>query len=482
MCKEYTAKSVDADMACQPAGGLRWRAGRCRPVVPAVALVLLVSLGCQTATLRRSRPSSQANRTAPVSMVVEPKQIAAEDAVPANEMLLAEPNTVIPDTSIDQTLQEPPGIETMPAEDDVTAIYRDLGAKLRPDEHGQIVEIDFSFSAVTDSQLELLTVFPAIAELDLTGTEFSDAAASAILNLKSVRALKLKGTRITSSGLMELSQVSGLLLLDVSNTRVSDDGMAALSALTDLRYLSLNNTAITDAGLRPLKALRSLRGLSLINTSVTETGVAILKKALPDCLIVATADGGDLKSDVDPTRRLPDLNAAVVASAGLSSQQQLHQVIHLASLQPHLAVHLSRVYSSRGEWAEATQVLQAAELADSCHPALAFALGEALARSGRSAEAIPYFEKCASPAQARYLVGVIVYESSLQACGKFFDDVAAADPNLNAALIRRDRIQVELDALRSRPVTSSTADLALPEIMPGPPVRTVSKTRTSAVD
>jgi len=480
MCKEYTAKSVYAAMGCAltAARNLRW--ARWGTAVPVLALVLLVSLGCQTATPRRPRPSS-AIRTAPVVAQVESEPFLAQDAVPFSESVPAAPNTGIPDVSIDQTLQEPAGIAAMPSEDDVTEIYRNLGAKLRPDEHGQIVEIDFSFSAVTDSQLELLTVFPAITELDLTGTEISDDAAAAIRNRNSLRALKLKGTRITSKGLTELSKVAGLLLLDVSNTRVSDEGLESLSSLTNLRYLSLNNTAVTDAGLRPLKTLRNLKGLSLINTSVTETGVAILKKALPDCLIVATTDGDDLKSDVDPMRRLPDLNPAVAASAGLSSQQQLHQVIQLAGLQPHLAVHLSRIYSSRGEWAEAAQVLQAAELADSCHPTLAFALGEALARSGRSAEAIPYFEKCASPAQARYLVGVIVYESSLQACGKYFDDVAAADPNLNAAQIRRDRIQAELDALHSRTAPSSAEDLALPEILPGPPIKTVSKTRTPAM-
>jgi hypothetical protein len=482
MCKEYTANYVDATTRCQPTAALKRRPTPYGPLVPVLGLVLLVSLGCQTATLRRFRPDAGAMRTAPTSVVVQSERFAAQDPASSNESLLTEPGPVIPDISIDQTMQEPAGIETMPSEDDVTAIYRELGAKLRPDEQGQIVEIDCSFSAVTDSQLELLTVFPAVAELDLTGTEVSDEAFVSLRKMESLLALKLKGTRITGNGLTELSQISGLLLLDVSNTRVSDEGLSSLSALTDLRYLSLNNTAITDAGLRPLKTLRSLKGLSLINTSVTEAGVAILKKALPDCLIVATADGGDLRSDVDSIQRLPDMNPAAVASAGLSSQQQLHQVIQLASLQPHLAVHLSRVYSARGEWAEATQVLQAAELADSCHPTLAFALGEALARSGRSADAIPYFEKCASPAEARYLVGVIVYESSLQACGKFFDDVAAADPNLNAAQIRRDRIQAELDALRSRAVTSSTADLELPEIMPGPPVRTVSESRTFPVD
>jgi beta-lactamase regulating signal transducer with metallopeptidase domain len=70
-----------------------------------------------------------------------------------------------------------------------------------------------------------------------------------------------------------------------------DADLAHLAQLKGLKALSLEGAQVTDAGLAPLEQLTGLQYLNLTNTQVTDAGVAALRRALPDCSIVASPAG-----------------------------------------------------------------------------------------------------------------------------------------------------------------------------------------------
>lgn len=379
------------------------------------------------------------------------------------------------DIQMPDSLQEPadPAPEPL-SEEEVVEAFRRSGGKLKPNETGAIVEIDLSFSSISDPLLQTVGIFPEVRELDLTGTEIHDASMAGLLGLTKLRALKLKGTKITDEGLRSLASASELILLDASNTDITDDGLAGADRWEKLRYLSLNNTQITDAGLVHLQTLKELKGLSVINTGVTEDGVRQLKEKVPNCLIVAQT-GRELSRvrTFDKMPRLAESTPLNSATVGVASHDQLSQVIQLAADQPHLAVHLSKIYASRDQWEEAVQILEVATTANPSDRNIHYALGQALARCGRPDEALPHFEQAVDEATAKYQVAMIVYENSLRNCEQLFDEAVSADPSFAAAESRRMEIQREIAQLNRQrgtpePINNAPASDVAPEVIPAP--------------
>ena len=384
------------------------------------------------------------------------------------------------DIQMPDSRQEPAIPEPEPlSEEEVVEAFRRSGGKLKPNETGAIVEIDLSFSSINDPLLQTVGIFPEVRELDLTGTEIHDASMAGLLSLPKLRALKLKGTKITNEGLRSLAGASELILLDASNTDITDDGLAGADRWEKLRYLSLNNTQITDAGLIHLQTLKELKGLSVINTGVTEDGVRQLKEKVPNCLIVAQT-GRELSRvrTFDNMPRLAESTPLNSATVGVASHDQLSQVIRLAADQPHLAVHLSKIYASRDQWEEAVQILEVATTANPSDRNIHYALGQALARCGRPDEALPHFEQAVDEATAKYQVAMIVYENSLRNCEQLFDEAVSADPSFAAAESRRMEIHREIAQLNRQrgmpePINNAPASDVAPEVIPAP-VRSAS--------
>jgi hypothetical protein len=94
---------------------------------------------------------------------------------------------------------------------------------------------------------------------------------------------------VTDAGLKELVGLKGLQSLSLGGTKVTDAGLKELAELKGLQRLELSSTKVTDAGLKELAGLKGLQTLYLSDTNVTDEGVKELRKALPDCLIIASA-------------------------------------------------------------------------------------------------------------------------------------------------------------------------------------------------
>ena len=137
-----------------------------------------------------------------------------------------------------------------------------LGAKLRFDKHGRVLEVN----------------------LQETNTKDRDLAP--LKNLQHVNEISLHRTKITNTGLERLSHLTRLEKLYLTDTRIDDRALSHMSKLSSLRILGLSGTAVSDAGLEHLKELSALESLFLIGTKVSDRGVEKLKSSLPSCDIV----------------------------------------------------------------------------------------------------------------------------------------------------------------------------------------------------
>jgi len=371
---------------------------------------------------------------------------------------------------------------------DAVEMFRRLRGKLRTNDNGTVVEVDLSYSDVTDEALASIEIFQEIKELDLTGTQVHDDSLVILQQLPKLQSLKLKGTRISNLGMTSLSKIPSLVLLDASNTAVTDEGLAQASQWTSLRYLSLNNTAVTDASIPYLTSIKSLKGLSLLHSSVTADGTRTLKEALPDCLIVTEAENQlSPPAAAVPLRPVPSQSGLAFPDFPATADTQLEQLVELAGKQPQLAVLLSTVYSSREQWPQAVRILGAAAVVDPQLQTVQLALGVALARCGDLPAAKTHLTQAVGEAAANYNLGLIEYEDNLRSCVAHFRQAVAADPSLSDAQTRLQEVQQELATLNQQrtsvhAVASGTviaADAPL-EVIPAQPVRTATFSNTSS--
>jgi hypothetical protein len=100
-----------------------------------------------------------------------------------------------------------------------------------------------------------------------------------------VREVDFSNTKVTDAGLAYLHGMASLQELNLGYTKVTDVGLSHLQRLTGLQELDLYGTQVTDAGLSDLHAITGLRRLSLNFTLVTDAGLAQLRQRLPKCQV-----------------------------------------------------------------------------------------------------------------------------------------------------------------------------------------------------
>jgi hypothetical protein len=133
-----------------------------------------------------------------------------------------------------------------------------------------------------------VTNLKELQSLDLSGTAVTVESDFHGRHPLTLQTLDLSGTVVTEADLEYLKDIKGLTALTLWNTGVTDAGLKFLEGLQGLRWLDLSGTAVTDSGLEHLKGLQELRTLHLEKTKVTDAGAAILRKALPGCVIRQT--------------------------------------------------------------------------------------------------------------------------------------------------------------------------------------------------
>ena len=97
--------------------------------------------------------------------------------------------------------------------------------------------------------------------------------------------VSLAGTKITDAELVHLKGLANLQSLTLTRTEITDSGLVHFKGLPNLQTLYLSGTKVTDTGLVHLKGMTNLEKLILYDAKVTDAGVADLQKALPNCKI-----------------------------------------------------------------------------------------------------------------------------------------------------------------------------------------------------
>jgi outer membrane protein assembly factor BamB len=143
-------------------------------------------------------------------------------------------------------------------------------------------------TSITEAGLKHVAGIRNLRALDLEFCEgVTDAACEAIGSMSELRALTLAKTgfepvRVTDAGLAKLARLTKLEILNLTGNAVTDDGLKQLASLQHLHDLDLSRLAITDAGLKHLAAVKGLQRLVLLFSEgfagpiVTDVGVKLL--------------------------------------------------------------------------------------------------------------------------------------------------------------------------------------------------------------
>ena len=167
--------------------------------------------------------------------------------------------------------------------DDASAMeaLSDVGAKIRKNSRGQIIEVNLRKTKANDETLKALVLLQHGRSLLLNDLNITDVGLATLSEVSwPVTQLDLRGCPISNAGLEHLAGMSSLKVLRLSGsnaeTSVNDEGLATISRFTGLRVLSLDKLTISVAGIKHLIALQELEELYLADTTIDDEAVKIL--------------------------------------------------------------------------------------------------------------------------------------------------------------------------------------------------------------
>ncbi len=283
-----------------------WKYNLASVVPPALAMLVLAGVwGCG-----RDQPQAPSDRPAAGSVSPderddgskEPKQDAAslqtrpsDAGSPKDDALVSPAMEERPDESPQQSESTPAVPRAEASQEGVSEdanlspidALKALGAKVKMNALGDVIDVDLKGTEVTDADLTHLTEMTKIKTLNLSQTRVTDEGLSNLEGLTGLKYLHLFGTDIADAGLKHLGRLSKIELLCLDDSRITDAGLAHLKNMTELRTLHIQSKAsITDAGLDLLTGFAKLRELRVGGTEVTDEGVDKLKELLPNCTVV----------------------------------------------------------------------------------------------------------------------------------------------------------------------------------------------------
>jgi hypothetical protein len=121
---------------------------------------------------------------------------------------------------------------------------------------GQIIDINFAQTHVTDQDFVSFGRLPYVRQIILTSTNITDDGLIHIPHMHRLYIVYLRDTGITSGAVALLRQAPIIGSLDLSETAVDDMAIPDLIAMPRLRYLTVENTKITVSGLEQLHRAR----------------------------------------------------------------------------------------------------------------------------------------------------------------------------------------------------------------------------------
>ena len=167
---------------------------------------------------------------------------------------------------------------------DPVAAMKKLGARIKRDDQGRVIELNLRSTLITDAGLVHLMGLTNLTSLNLSRTKVTEAGLLHLKGLTGLQALGLGGTKITDAGLVHLKGLQ-LTSLTIPTQARTDLGLKHYLAATETHTsLTLESWRVTDSGLVHLRGLTELQTLNL-PSQITDAGIAEFQKALPNCTI-----------------------------------------------------------------------------------------------------------------------------------------------------------------------------------------------------
>lgn len=171
-----------------------------------------------------------------------------------------------------------------PEPDDAESIagLEEVGAKLKKDGDGLVIEADFRGLTIDDSALEHLAGLRRVRSVLLNETGVSDEGMATVGKVATLQNVDLRGCTISNAGLEPLAALSDLKALRLSGesgaTSVDDDGMVHVAKMKNLKALLLDFLWISEVGLEQLAGLDKLEELYLAKTLVGDDALAAMSQ------------------------------------------------------------------------------------------------------------------------------------------------------------------------------------------------------------
>ncbi len=184
-----------------------------------------------------------------------------------------------PETNRDPAAVSSPADE--PDDPDALQVLSDLGANLKKDDVGHVVEISLRGTSANDETLRKIASLQHVRSLLLNDL---DITADGLAALKEAHwpltNLDLRGCPVTNDGLSQLKDISTLRALRLSGSHsaatADDAGMAFVAGLPDLKVLALDRLWISDQGIRQLQPLARLEELYLAGTTIGDDALEVI--------------------------------------------------------------------------------------------------------------------------------------------------------------------------------------------------------------
>jgi hypothetical protein len=169
-----------------------------------------------------------------------------------------------------------------PDDEKCVAGLEEVGAKLKKDGDGLVIEADFRGLAIGDSALGHLAGLPRLRSVLLNETGVTDAGMATLGKIPTLQNVDLRGCTISNAGLEPLAVLSELKALRLSGesgaTSVDDDGMVHVAKMKNLKALLLDFLWVSEVGLEQLAGLDKLEELYLAKTLVGDDALATMSQ------------------------------------------------------------------------------------------------------------------------------------------------------------------------------------------------------------
>jgi hypothetical protein len=158
------------------------------------------------------------------------------------------------------------------------------GVEHGPDPIACVALVD---TTATAEDVALLKNLADLYELELASKGLGDDCLVHLKDFPTLVFLRLSGDQFTDEGMTQISSLRELRKIELKDTVIGSKGLVTLSKMPNLEILYFIKQEIGPERLEALREFRNLYEINFADCKVSEEELAKLRKALPDCDVIA---------------------------------------------------------------------------------------------------------------------------------------------------------------------------------------------------